>query len=324
MPEVLCPECMTVSGYDVVERSDAFDIRGDTVIVDATIAVCRKCGEEIGVASLDDDTFRRAYAVYRARHDLLQPEHIHAIRSKYGLGQKAFARLLGWGDVTLARYETGSLQSAAHDSTLRLAEDPDNVRQLLALNGDRLSAKQRRTLAERLDDLSEAHEAVLAREEAAAYGMPIGVRRLREMIVFFAECPGTWRTKLNKLLFYADFLHHKRHGAAISGARYVRMQFGPVPADFYALHGLLVDDASIDEIPATCGECDGTVFVALRPADRALFSEDELRTMTDVAEHFDSWTAGRISEFSHREPAWAEARDRETIPYERSRSLLLS
>jgi uncharacterized phage-associated protein len=123
-----------------------------------------------------------------------------------------------------------------------------------------------------------------------------------------------WRTKLNKMLFYADFLHAKRYGRSISGARYVHMQYGPVPADFYALQARLVDGADIDEVPAQEGDCSGTVFIARRPADRELFSAEELQTLKDVAAHFEGWTASRLVEFSHREPAWAETHDRETIP----------
>jgi putative zinc finger/helix-turn-helix YgiT family protein len=318
-----CPECMRMVDCDIIERPDTFTIRGEDVTVGAQIAVCPCCGEEIGVEALDNVAFLAAYAVYRARHDLLQPEQIRAIRSKYGLGQKAFARLLGWGDVTVSRYETGSLQSVSHDQALRLAEDPDTVRRLLARGAARLSAEQRTTLDRRLAELSTEHEDVLAREENAAYGASPGVRRLREMMVYFAEQPHTWRTKLNKMLFYADFLHFKRHGEAISGARYVHMQFGPVPVDFYTLHAALADDASVNEVPMDCGDYEGTVFAAARPADRSVFSDEELRTMADVTEHFSGWSARQVTEFSHREPAWLETKDRETIPYDHAAALQL-
>lgn len=314
MEKLLCPECLKVVEPSVIEREESLSVRGEDVLVTARVAVCPACGEDIGTDTRDDATLEAAYEVYRARHGLLQPERIRAIRSKYGLGQKAFARLLGWGDVTLARYETGSLQSKSHDSALRLAENPDHARQLLSLHGEQLTAAQREALAVRLDELSPEHEGVLAREDTGAYGSTSGPHKLAEMMVFFAECPRMWRTKLNKMLFYADFLHAKRHGVSISGARYVHMQFGPVPADFYAIQGRLVDDAELDEIPAQQGDCAGTVFVARRPADRSVFTEDELQTLGDVVAYFEGWSASRLVEFSHREPGWAETNDRETIP----------
>jgi putative zinc finger/helix-turn-helix YgiT family protein len=323
MEQTFCPECMKMTDCDVVERAETLSVRGEDVSVNARVAVCRLCGEDIGMTELDDATLKAAYDVYRGRHGLLQPEHIRAIRSKYGLGQKAFARLLGWGDVTLARYETGSLQSESHDAALRLAENPGNVRQLLGINGHRLTDDQRAAVEARLGELSPEHESLMAREDAAGYGATPAVRKLGEMMVYFAEQPRMWRTKLNKLLFYADFLHAKRSGAPISGARYVRMQFGPVPADFYTLQAMLVDGASLDEIAAEEGDCTGSVFIARRPADRSRFSECELETLDYVAHYFADWSASRIAVYSHQEPGWLETKDRETIPLDYAASLRL-
>lgn len=179
--------------------------------------------------------------------------------------------------------------------------------------GDQLTSAQREKLTARLDELSLEHERVLVREGTAPYGSPLGLRKLAEMMVSFAARPLMWRTKLNNM-FYADFLHAKRHGASISGARYVHMQFGPVPADFYAIQGRLVDDAELEELPAQEGDCAGTVFVARQPVDRSVFTEEELQTLHDVAAYFEGWSAARLVEFSHREPAWTDTNDRETIP----------
>ena len=323
MDKVFCPDCVKMVDFDVIERAETFTVRGEEITVDARIPACRDCGEEIGTAGFGDATFTAVYNEYRKRHGLLMPEGIRGIRARYGLGQEAFAGLLGWGDVTLSRYENGSLQSESHDGTLRLAEDPRNVARLFERNGDRLSAEQRTTLQARLDALLGERSGVIAREEAAPYG-DASARKLGEMMVFFAERPKVWRTKLNKLLFYADFLHAKRHGFAISGARYVRLQFGPVPDGFYTLQSELVADASIDEIPAETGDRTGTLFAARRPADWSIFSPDELETMDYVAGHFARWSATRIKDYSHEEPAWLETHDRETISLSYAQTLRLT
>ena len=38
-----------------------------------------------------------------------------------------------------------------------------------------------------------------------------------------------YKTKLNKLLFYADFINYNSFGHSISGSRYVHLPYGPVP-----------------------------------------------------------------------------------------------
>ena len=300
----------------IQEHTETYSVKGEEITVQARVAVCAECGTEMLDVALDDQTLNDAYAIYRSRHGLLQPQEIRAIRSMYGLGQKAFSRLLGWGEVTLARYETGSIQSAAHDGMLRMVQQPANVVGLLQRHGDRLTPEQRRTVEARLAELSVDHEALLVQEEATAYAVGTDVRKLGEMMVYFAGLPYTWRTKLNKLLFYADFLHRKRHGRPISGSRYVHMQFGPVPADFYTLQAALVDQASIMEECQEAGDRNGTLFRALRPADLGLFDKHEIETLNDIARIFADWSASRLTEFSHREPAWSETSDRDTILYE--------
>ena len=74
----------------------------------------------------DDDNLRKAYAKYRTRHGLLQPEEIKAIRESYGISQVAFARMVGEEDNAIARYENGSLQTKAANDRIMLARDHKN------------------------------------------------------------------------------------------------------------------------------------------------------------------------------------------------------
>ena len=59
---------------------------------------------------------------------MLQPEDIREFRRRQGLSQKELSDPLGWGAVTLSRYENDALQSEAHERALRLAMQPRNAR----------------------------------------------------------------------------------------------------------------------------------------------------------------------------------------------------
>ena len=41
-----------------------------------------------------------------------------------------------------------------------------------------------------------------------------------------------YKTKLNKLLFYSDFINYYLNGTSISGAKYVHLPYGPVPDSY--------------------------------------------------------------------------------------------
>src|SRR5699024_9501113 len=71
--------------------------------------------------------------------------------------------------------------------------------------------------------------------------------KFTEMAVFFAQKLKPFKTKMNKLLFYSDFLSYKRNCYSISGIRYQAIQMGPVPYKFQGIYEYLMDNDLIDK-----------------------------------------------------------------------------
>src|SRR3972149_5448628 len=63
-------------------------------------------------------------------------------------------------------------------------------------------------------------------------------------IIFFCK-GGALKTKLNKLLFYADFKHFKEYTVSITGTRYAHVPFGPAPDYFNHYFAVLISDKSL-------------------------------------------------------------------------------
>lgn len=71
-----------------------------------------------------DELTRRAFGLYRERHDLLSPPEIVALRESLGVSQADLARLLHLGNNTISRWERGhKVQSASMDTLLRILRD---------------------------------------------------------------------------------------------------------------------------------------------------------------------------------------------------------
>ena len=77
---------------------------------------------------------------------MLQPEQIRDWRKQYGLTQNELSQILGWGCVTLSRYENGALHSEAHEKILRLSMEPHNLITLIEETPDALPEDKRERL----------------------------------------------------------------------------------------------------------------------------------------------------------------------------------
>ena len=129
-----CPVCGNEQEVKPVKKEETYSVKGEQITIQATVCTCAQCGEELMSFEYDDDNLRKAYAEYRTRYGMLQPHEIKTIREKYGISQVNFARIIGVGDKTIARYENGSLQDEAINNLIMLAGDPKNFAQLLDKN----------------------------------------------------------------------------------------------------------------------------------------------------------------------------------------------
>jgi len=333
MSTTFCPTCMKDTDVRIEDRRETLPVRGEDIEVEARVAVCLTCGEDVWMDELEDETLAQAFAEYRRRHGLLQPEEMKRIRQQWGLGQRAFATLLGWGEITLHRYESGSLQDGAHDAQMRMAERAENVRILLEANGDRLTPRQRQAVERRLEEAEalaadcecgdEDFERLLARAAARGHGgnAPLSLAKIRETIVYFADVPNMFATKLAKLMFYADFLHYREQTTSITGLAYAHAPQGPIPDRYERIRANVVENGIVDIEERYGCDWNGEVLVAQRRADLGVFSETELAVLQSVRERLGSKTSKSLSDMSHAETAWTATEMGQRISYETARGL---
>ena len=82
-----------------------------------TVPRCGNCQ----ALSIDDEADQQISAAFRHAARLLAPAEIRQGREKLGLTQKQFANLLGVGEATVSRWETGAqIQQRALDRFLRV------------------------------------------------------------------------------------------------------------------------------------------------------------------------------------------------------------
>ena len=148
-----CPNCDSEVESVVRNISETYPVKGEDVTISAHVRCCCCCGKSLWDEELDAKNLQTAFSIYRKRHNLLQPLEIRMIREKYGLSQVAFARVLGFGDKTIARYENGSIPDAAQNNLIDLIQHPSNFKELLEKNKDKITVQDYLTAQASLDML---------------------------------------------------------------------------------------------------------------------------------------------------------------------------
>lgn len=144
--------------------------------------------------------------------------------------------------------------------------------------------------------------------------------KFKELILYIAqesECdPNFGATKLNKILFFCDFLHFRAHGRSISSQRYFKLPYGPAPRALKPALGELVDEKACIEVERNRLGRPQRRLIAVREADPEKFTATEIALVNSVIRALWDNTAQEVSELSHHFIGWEIADLQEDIPYE--------
>jgi putative zinc finger/helix-turn-helix YgiT family protein len=326
----ICPHCEAEREIETVNGIEKVDVRGEAIEIAASHYRCKTCKGNFEDPKNGFEFLEKAYEEYRRRHGMIRPADIKVFRKKYGLTQGELSKLMGWGPVTLSRYENGALQDEVHDKILRLAMAPENLARLLEETPDALPDQKRQRL---LGELREERELSLSLEkiceerflryepdEFSGYKR-LDLAKFFSVVLYFCK-DGDFKTKINKLLFYADFLHFRQYAVSITGARYAHATFGPVPHKYESLLAALIENGSLSSEEFMCSEeITGEKLVATKGADFSLFSDSEIKILATVRERFRGFSARKIMEYSHNEVGYKKTAQGQFISYKYAEDL---
>ena len=320
----ICLNCEKETNTQYIKTKEPFKVRGEEIELEVEYLKCLECGNEFRPPKSTVDPIDQAYREYRKRHSMLQPEEIREHRERYGLTQQEMSKLLGWGFATLSRYENGALQADAHEKALRLSTEPHNLLSLIQQNPDAISSEDKRERVINELKIIDAESCTFEKIYLDRFGdypqdEMSGFKRLNmakvfNAILFFCK-DGTFKTRLNKFLFYADFKNYKETSSSITGLRYIHLQFGPVPDNYEYYFASLVHDRTLTIEEVCFDEHCGEKLTSAKTPDITLFSDRELKTLLFVKEHFEKMSSKDISEYSHQEKAYSQTSTGDFISY---------
>lgn len=317
----VCPECGKKSEWEIITHAEKFDVRGEEIIIEMEILRCPLCGAEFEDMNSEIDPYKQAYEEYRRRKGMVFPDQIVEFRKKYNLTQKELGKLLGFGDITLSRYENGSLQDEVHDQLIKFAMQKENLLGLIKQKPNAIQKEKREGIIKRLEKEVTIESTV---EKVFGYGMPdinsgnqvFNLKKVINLIKRFTYPNGVVKSKLLKLLFYADFGCYKNNGISITGLKYAHLPYGPVPNNYDYLLGAVqkIDEDLQVEIQAR-GDYPGEIFISRKPAEAEIFNEEETQVILEIDNYFRNFTSKAIEEFSHAEKGYQATKKGELISY---------
>ncbi len=325
-----CPICGRYHEVDEYKRITTTLIKAEKVEFEEHYLYCINADEderEFAPASMFNENLMRARDSYRRNHGLLTSGEIVAIRDTYGLSQVDLARLLGWGEATVSRYESKAIQDDAYDSMLRLIkEDPLRAMDSLKHNAALFAPQKYETIKRNILESQKAYGNEYLTREAlrgnyVEYDDPsdkngnqlLDIDKIEAIVSYFAEnMEGLHKVKLMKLLWYADAVSYKRTGRAMTGLVYYQEAMGALPIGHHALMNL--DKLNVVEEPYAT---DGYMFT-IRPVEGMnydILSDIEKDILEELITKFKEYRATDIIEYMHSEKAYRETEMGDIIPF---------
>lgn len=158
------------------------------------------------------------------------------------------------------------------------------------------------------------------REVEAMAQQPGDEAKLGELLLYVAKRlesdPAGGATKINKVLYFAEFAHVRAHGRPITGVEYQKLEHGPAPRRLVPVRRGLVERGDAEVVEVTYLGYQQQRLVAKRDARPDALSEDERVIVDQVLAALHGQNARDVSELSHDEIGWQMVDVGDTIPYE--------
>ena len=305
-------------------------IKGDKVFYEERFFCCVNVDEEeneFETGAMANDNLMNARNAYRVLHGLLTSEEIVGIRESYGLSQVDLARLLGWGEATISRYESKAIQDEAYDTMLRMIKDnPLVALELLKKNEDKFSETKRKYVRSKIvDKLDSYGKEYLTRQALEAeYAnfdkindfngyITLDINKIEAMVSYIAEgISNLFKVKLMKMLWYADALSFKRRGVSMTGMVYRHESMGALPIGHYSLMNL--ENLNVCEEESNNYDLMLHVYPS-EGMDYSILTDEDRTILDDVIKKFKNYKAKDIIEYMHREIAYTKTKAGEIIPF---------
>ena len=334
---VYCPYCKKEVEYKI-EKRDLKEFRGIEVNTFENIAICNECNQDLYVNEIENENNERIYKIYREKANIINAEDIIKLREKYDISQRELTSILGFGKMTINRYERGGLPTKSQSDYIKLLIENDDkfiekVKEAYEKNNINektynkiISEEVEKDISKKevQDNIRRYLKSVLNRKPDIYNGYKsFDLEKVENIISYIAsKVKNLTITSLNKYLWYIDMLSFNERTVAITGLTYQNQRFGPtIVYKKYDELSLLDDKYTREDIENENGNTTKIVSNNNFNFDRITSSEKEI--IDTIIRLLKNKNVTDISEMSHREDGWKKTKRLEQISFEYAMNLKL-
>ena len=160
-----------------------------------------------------------------------------------------------------------------------------------------------------------------AKKEEERISVPtLQVSKFKNILLYILErCagkPNVGETVLYKLLYFADFNYYELYEEHLTGAKYRKLPYGPVPQKLDTIIGQMIEKGQLQRVKTAYRGYPQTRYLPLEKADLAELRASEKEIIDRVIEQMSDWSAAAISNYSHKDMPWLASKEGEEINYE--------
>jgi transcriptional regulator with XRE-family HTH domain len=148
----------------------------------------------------------------------------------------------------------------------------------------------------------------------------INIPKFKTVLLYILEqCagrPNVGDTVLRKLLYFTDFDHYELYEGHLTGARYKRMPYGPVPVGIEQILESMIEHDEVQRIKTTYFDKPQQRYIPLVKPDMTKINAAEKEVIDRVINRYADWSAKSLSEHSHNDMPWKVTKEGQYIDYE--------
>lgn len=235
-------------------------------------------------------------------------QRITELRKMKGLSQEDLAKSVKISRPSLAQIELGNRSV----DILELQK----LSLILEFSLDDFMSKD--FLASQKVDVKEEKK---AKKEVERISVPtLQISKFKNVLLYILErCagkPNVGETVLYKLLYFSDFNYYELYEEHLTGAKYRKLPYGPVPQKLDTIIGQMIEKGQLQRVKTEYRGYPQTRYLPLEKADLTELRASEKEIIDRVIEQMSDWSAAAISNYSHKDMPWLASKEGEEINYE--------